>query len=817
MKIVLKHILKNIWAKKMRSILITISLIIATTVFVLNLTLPGEIVLKMQETMRSVFGNCDISVSTVEEFSVEDLDIGNEEILYTGIAGAEGFISEEPVIILGTDIDVAKEMKMLGTDVVELKANEVMVTDKQAEEFGYKVSDKISITKDDKIYEFEIVKIVAAKGIMSLERGYPVFLADIDVVNEISGVESGHFNEFYIDVKNDDNVDEFADYIKDNNKNYIVEKLADIESIEESISFISYIMLMIFAMAAIMIFFVVSSLTKIIIEERMPVIGTFRSVGATKYKMNAILILENVVYGLIGGIIGSIAAYSINSNAASLFISTSGVELSSETSTMSIGVLILGVVFAVVLEFFISFKAILKANKKPIKDIIFNVQSTRYIIRRRRIIIGVLMLVLSFGISIFNENAQLPATVIGIVSLIVGIANLVPAILRGMALGFSMLCKKIRFATGVVAGKNIGYNKMIISSSRLIVVSMSLMIAILTVSDSFSKSYESFKYIWNADILVMNVSKSSDEYEKLKEMDGIKSLNYLYYYFDGATTYNENKKFNSEPCIVGLDRAIDGIMEFDYKIEDLKYNELLIDEVYAKKNNIKVNDVLKIKYGTLNKELEYTVKGFVNSVYFSSTRTVMVVDLQNYIENYTDIPIWLEIIAEEGSDLQKLKTELKDTLKEVNVQVYTFDEYVDEQEESTNSVMSLFYVIIGLAVVLSFIGIVNNQIIGFIQRRKEIAVLNSTCMSRTQLKRMLKVEILVANAIACAIAIIVGYLATGMIDSFLQGMSLYMDIKYNWMFVFKFVGIVYVVLMITLIIPSRRIKKMNVVDEIKYE
>ena len=343
------------------------------------------------------------------------------------------------------------------------------------------------------------------------------------------------------------------------------------------------------------------------------------------------------------------------------------------------------------------------------------------------------------------------------------------------------------------------------------------MIAILTVSNSFSKSYESFKYIWDADILVMNVSKSANEYEKLAKMDGVKNLDYLYYYFDGATTYNDNKKFNSEPCIVGLDHTIDGIIEFDYKVKNLKYDELLIDEVYAKKNNIKVDDTLKLKFGTLNKELEYKVKGFVNSVYFSSTRTVMVVDLQNYIDNYTDIPIWLQISTEEGTDLQKLKTTIKDELKEVNLQVYTFDEYVNEQEESTNSVMSLFYIIIGLAVVLSFIGIVNNQIIGFIQRRKEIAVLNSTCMSKAQIKRMLRVEILVANAISCIIAIIVGYLATGMIDSFLQGMSLYMDVEYNWLFIFKFVGIVYVVLMLTLIIPSRRIKKMNIVDEIKYE
>ena len=48
-------------------------------------------------------------------------------------------------------------------------------------------------------------------------------------------------------------------------------------------------------------------------------------------------------------------------------------------------------------------------------------------------------------------------------------------------------------------------------------------------------------------------------------------------------------------------------------------------------------------------------------------------------------------------------------------------------------------------------------------------------------------------------------------------MSLYVDVTYDWIFILKFVGIIYVVLMLTLIIPAKRIRKMNIVDEIKYE
>ncbi|MBE5927440.1 MAG: ABC transporter permease [Lachnospiraceae bacterium] len=818
MKIVLKHILKNILEKKLRSILIIISLIVATTVFVLNLTLPDEIVLKMQETMRSIFGNADVSITTVENFSLDDLNMGDEEIIAVGITGINGYISDKQVMILGTDIDTAKEIKMLGNDVNTLNKNEIVMTDKQAKKHGYNLNDTIEFTYEDKTYSFKLVKLIKSKGFMSLDREFPVFLANIDVINEIKEAKTSNYSELYIDVKNDKNINDFTDYIKKNNENYIVEMLNDTESIEEALSYISYIMLMIFALASIMIFFVVSSLTKIIIAERMPVIGTFRSIGATKYKMNAILILENTIYGLIGGIIGSICGYIINSNAASLFITTSGVELSNKTSEMSPITIFLGILFSIVLEFFISFRAILKANKKPIKDIIFNIQSTRYIIRNRRIIIGTLLLTMAFIIGLLNSDSNLLTTFIQIIALIVGIANLVPLIVRGMALAFSFICKKIGFASGVIAGKNISYNKMIISSTRLITISLALMISILTISNSFAKSFEAFKYIWDADVMVMNVSKPAKEYEKLTELEGVKKIEFLYYYMYGSITYNDGKEFKgSSPCIVGLDKPIDGIKEINYNISTLKDDEILIDEIYAQKNNIKLNDILKMKFDVLNKEVTYKVVGFVNSVYFSTTRSILVVNLSSYLDNFTDIPVWVQVVANDGTDLQKLKTTIKDEIKEVAVQIMTFDEYVDEQEASTTSVMSLFYIIIGLAVILSFVGIVNNQIIGFIQRKKELAVLNSTCMSKGQLKRMLILEVLVANAISCVIAILTGYFATGMLDSFLEGMSMYIAISYDWLFVLKFVGLIYVILMLTLVIPSRKINKMNIVNEIKYE
>ena len=818
MRIILKHILKNIWEKKGRSLLIILSLIIATTVFVLNLTLPDEIILKIQETLRSMFGKADVSISTVEPFSINDLDIGEEEIDYIGLLRLEIPIkNDKQAIIYGANIENTKKMNMLGEDVPHLNNNEVVINQKQADEYGYKEGDTITFSIEDKEYALKIVKIVGQKGLTSNTR-VPIFIANIETIHTIRNIDDETFDELYIDVKNNDNVKSFTEYINNNNENYLVEKLADIEAIKEEISFISYIMILIFAMATIMIFVVVSSLNKVIIAERMPVIGTFRSIGATKGKMNFILILENVVYGIIGGIIGSFVGYAINSKAATLFITADGVDLTNKTSQMTAGIMLIGVIFAVVLEFIISIKAIIKANKKPIKDIIFDVQSTRYVIKKMNVVLGILMFIVALVINYFNKDTQMILTILSIVLSMVGVASLVPMMMRIISKILSTFSRKIGWATGVIASKNIGYNKMIISSSRLIVVAISLMIAILTVSSSFTNLFNSFRYtVADFDIFIEYLTKPVEEYHKLQEIDGVENIEYMYCYGDNHTTYNDGKKFNAIPIILGLNESKIYIKELDYQIKDLKYNEVLIDEKIADKNHIKVDDTLKIKFETLNKELELKIVGFINSAYFTTSRNVILMNLQNFLDNITDVPMQIHIDVKDGIDLEKFKIDIEDNIKEVGVKIQTVEEYISEQEEQTNSIMSLFYIIIGLAVVLSFIGIINNQIISFMQRRKELAVLNSTCMSKWQLKKMLITETILANMVSCLIAIGVGFMITGMIESFMQGLSLYVDMIFDWSVILKFVGIVFIVLLFTLRIPSKRLKKMNIIDEIKYE
>lgn len=726
---------------------------------------------------------------------------------------------KEAILIKGVDIEKAISLNILGEDVPILKDNEIVVSKKVAEKSGYKHGDILKLKYNNLDYELKIVKIIDKKGITSIDVENDLFISNINTVNEIKKIDIEKYEGLYIDVENNDKINSVRDYLKENNDNYIIERLVDEEVIREQTSMVNYIMILIFAMATIMIYFVISSLNKIIIAERLPVIGTFRSIGATKGRMNLILILENSCYGLISGIIGSLVGNLLNSKVASLFITTNGMELTNKTSNMSLGIIFIGIAFAVILQIVISTKEILKANKKPIKDIIFNTQNSRYKIRKARTIFGIIMIIFAFLLNYINNKTQIVLTLISLVSFIVGTANIVPMLMQMISKILHTIFRKIGFPTGMIASKNIGYNKMIISSSRLIVVALSLMITIITVSSSITNFFNSFRYTTqDYNIVVQYVSKTSEKYDKLANIGGIKKVDYMNMFYDERTTYNgKNFKNSYIPIMLGLSDSEVYIKELNYKIKDLKYNEILVDEKFAEKNEINKGDILKLKFENINKEIEYKVMGFVNSTYFSASRNVIITNLQNFLDNLTGIPAQIHLKCDDNADLEKIKEKVKDDIKEVGIKIQTVEEYISEQEEQTNSILSIFYIILGLAIILSFIGIVNNQIIGFLQRKRELAVLNSTCMSKNQINNMMAFEIILSNLISCSIAVLAGFLATGIVDKFMQGLSLYVDISFDFISTLKFVGTIYIILLLTLIIPSKRLRKMNIVNEIKYE
>lgn len=142
-----------------------------------------------------------------------------------------------------------------------------------------------------------------------------------------------------------------------------------------------------------------------------------------------------------------------------------------------------------------------------------------------------------------------------------------------------------------------------------------------------------------------------------------------------------------------------------------------------------------------------------------------------------------------------------------DITIMTVDNFVMMQRQNINTIMSLFYIIISFSLMLSFVGIINNQLISFIERKKEFAVLNSVCMSKKQLNKMLIIENIASNLTACIVGFVMAIVSVMLMGKIMNGIKMYINLSFNYEAGVLLVGIIFLLLLITVIVPIRKLKK----------
>lgn len=810
MRIIITHILRNIKEKKGRSLLIILSLMIASVVFILNLTIPNQIVETKAKQSRDAIGKSDVLVASYVPFNINDIKLSNEESKIVGVNDLYTIHKDKTLVIYGTDIKEASNINLI--DNIDLLDNEIIISKTTADKYKYKLNDIITIDLMDSKYELKIKDIVEAKGLLSFKSLSGII--NNDTYNKITSDENNKYRTYYIDVLNNEKVDDVKKYIQDNNdkKEYMVEKLVDEEKIREDNYYTQFILLVIMIMATIMIFFVVNTLNKMIVMERMPVIGTFRSVGASKFKMNMLLVLENSIYGLLGGSVGALVSILINNFAASMLTGTT------IKASVPVNNLISGIIFTICLEVFMSLASIIKSNKYSIKEIMFEGKNSKAGFNIKESIISFILILLSI-ITYFvigDTNSLLSA--LSLIMFWVGIAYFIPTMMLFLSKIICGIAKMINSGSLLMAGKNLGFNKLLISSTRLVVISTSIMLVIVNISMSFNSMIDSYKVQFSGyDGTIRDVSKKYNEYASLNNVDNVKNIEYTFMYSNDDITYNNGKKLDVNPMFLGMDKSNPSIKELDYKIKDLKDDECLFDEILLKNNNLKVGDTIDFYLKTQDSHIKVKIVGTVNSYYMSTQREIVVLTDDVFKQKITEVPFSIEFSVNDNNKVRDTIELMERELKDPDITIWTIDDFCNIQRKNINSFMSLFYIIIALSLILSFVGIINNQLISFMERTKEIAVLNSICMSKSQLRRMLVIENITSNIVACAFGFGVSIMSLRYMNKLMYGIKMYTDVQYQYNVGLMIMGIVLVVLLSTVIVPIKKMKKINVVEAIKYE
>lgn len=564
---------------------------------------------------------------------------------------------------------------------------------------------------------------------------------------------------------------------------------------------------------------------KLIITERLPIIGTFLSQGATKRKVKNILYLESIFYGVLGAVFGNLLGIG-GLNLVNRMISPLASYGIYEKLNINYSWLIVGSIFAIVLSIFSAIIPIEKIKKLQVKEVILGTTREKQGRETIKFVIGLIFL--GFGIVINFMNSKISESLSGIALFIsvVGLILAYPLIVNALS---KVLVKffKGKSRSLYLAINNLATSKVLKGNITLITISLISIMMIMSVGTSLvgvvNGAYEKL----NCDISITNISDvrqgednlSNILVNKLKEKDYVDkdSINLI----SDAYASISGKDFRVEGIDIDKYVNYNGYLNLNSsenkkifnKMKNAKDNELILTNSVAKLLKAKENDEIKIKINGIKKN--YKVAGVIDGglyqggAFISMKRT----DLEKLF-NVDSVSI---ITFKSDKSADKTKKELLKEFKDYGVTISTKAEDSKNDKENNQMIVNILSIFSYVAIIVAALGIINNITIGFIQRKREIAVLTSVGMKKSSRNFMLLMESIITLIWAGLFSVLYSILGTSLLTKFLKVISMPISVKLDINLIPQNLIAALVIIIIATLPVFIKNKKLSVVEELKYE
>ena len=818
MRLVFKHLFKNIWAHKLRTIMLILIIAVCSFVAMISFDMSGSLSSMIKGVFADSMGTTDIEVETKSPVDDSFADGAPEcNVLKMAVMGSSfdrhldydsSYVNRTQLSVFGLEEKTAIKMAIV-RDTIEIGDKKAAISESFAEEFGYEVGDKIIFHgEQDKPVEFTVGSIEKKQGIFNTGE---IAVISIDDMKELTLSGELEITDILVDVIDDSKIDDAEKFFKEKYPTAEVVNFLESKEVKDAISSITRIFLVLFAVCMLLVIFVTISVSERMIVDKMSVVGTFRSLGISSKTTTFALMFENAIYGLVGSVIGILVYCLIKKPFFDNAFVIGGADAIKPPVTMPKPYLIACVIIgAMLIECLCPIKEAIKAIKTPIRDIIFNTKETEYRPSRIFTVIGIVLIAVAVVAFFFKESFVMNMTCF--VCFVAGISMLFNYIERFIARILADLFEKLNFPIAHLAAVEAGNKKSTVGSSVLCVTAAALAIVIYIFSNSLASMYNHEAF--NCDVICQVGGCKSDILSYVEQLDGAERSEFFYLTFDKLKLGD-----NEGDCYVyGFNNEGTELVDaFDLDVDHLEDNEVCIDKMLMKKYSLNEGEKIKITFmvdGYLPIEKELTIKAKVNVDYMMAAGNSVVISEKVYKGIYNDFPQFLLV---KGNDPKALKKTIQDHSGDFVQLAFTKSEYDLNRAISRATLKMILNLLILIGVGLTFVGVVSNQLIGLEGRKRECAVMTSVAMPRKKLSKMFLIENMISSGTALLFAVPVGVLLSYVFGRIMDILEQVMPLQIPVVKCIIYAIFLFGVFTLVSLFPIRALKKMDVVSQLKYE
>jgi putative ABC transport system permease protein len=598
---------------------------------------------------------------------------------------------------------------------------------------------------------------------------------------------------------------------------------------KKDLGFIDVIKYALLAFAGIAVFvgaFVIANTLGITIAQRMREFATLRTLGASRRQVLRSVVVEALVIGLTGSVVGLFLGLLLAKGLNRLFEAI-GINLPQGSTVFATRTIVVSLLVGTLITLLASLRPARRATRVPP---IAAVREGSVLPPSRWARFGpataLVVLVLAIALVCLGSLAsglatgpRLLAIGVGVLLLFFGVSMNASRVVRPLSNVLGWPAREIGGAPGILARDNASRNPArTASTASALMIGLALVTFVALFAQGLRAPFEdAVNKLFVADYAITSNGSfapiSAAAGQSLKGKPGVIVATPI--------RAGSAKVDGSVNDISAVDKNAAAGIRLDWRIGNdsvpgqLGSGGFFTDTDYAKKHHLREGSPVKLEFPT-GKQTTVRLLGTYKKPKGGSPFGNVIVSTKLFDANYPRPQDQMVLINMHGG-VSDANTKLleRDASGFADAKVQTRDEFKKNFEKPINSLLNLLYVLLALSVIVSLLGIVNTLILTVYERTREIGMLRAVGMTRTQVRMMIRYESIVTSLMGAALGIVVGFFLALLVTHALSSQGIVFAVP--WLQIVWFVLAAILVGILAAIVPARHAARLNVLRALQYE
>ncbi|MFI6033677.1 FtsX-like permease family protein [Streptomyces sp. NPDC051315] len=602
------------------------------------------------------------------------------------------------------------------------------------------------------------------------------------------------------------------------------------ESLGGFLDVIKYVMLGFAGIAVLVGVFLIVNTFSMLIAQRTRELGLLRALGADRRQVRRSVLTEAVLLGLVGSTLGLAAGIAL---AAGLIRLMSAFGMNLKTTEMAVGwttpvaAYVVGVGVTFVAAYLPARRAATVSPMAALADAdVAGVGRPLKVRAAVGAVVGALGAAALAGCVSASETASAASllgvgVVLTLVATVVAGPLLVRPVIRVLGAAFPALFGSV----GRMSQRNALRNpRRTGATAAALMVGIALVGGMSVASASMSESFDQqIDKTLGADFVIQNTNFtpfSQEVTDRVRATDGV-GVVVRQRFAPVAVRLPDGERV--ETTAGGYDDQVDAVAHVTYAQGDtaaaLADGALGMDVDFARDHGVRIGSALPVGFpggrtvplrvGALTDQDAAEGPGMRGGLFLG------LATVEEYVPGGQDSVLYVN--AGPGTNADDLRPRLERALEPYpQVQVRDQADYKELVHDQIAVLLYLVYALLGLAIVIAVLGVVNTLALSVVERTREIGLLRAIGLARRQLRRMIRLESVVIAVFGAVLGLVLG-LVWGVCTQqvlALQGMK---ALAIPWGTIVAVVVGSAVVGVVAALLPALRASRMNVLAAIAHE